>query len=184
MDAARQAQMRKILYERGLFSALSQCGRPHIIGSCRMDLMIGNDLDIDIENETMSTEQLYTLSDYILKTFHPTWYEAKEEQNAEGNTVWFHGFECFIDGALWNVDLWFLNKTEIARVEKYCDSILEQIKTNPTYRKRILSIKQNLRARNLYGYPAYTGMDVYEAVLHQEVTDTEDFLQRYLKPKN
>lgn len=104
MDAARQAQVRKILYEYGLLGALSQCGRPHIIGSCRMDLMVGNDLDIDIENESMTTERLYALTAYILNTFHPTGYEAKEEQNAEGSTVWFHGFECFIDGVLWNLE--------------------------------------------------------------------------------
>lgn len=181
MDAARQAQVHKILYECGLLSALSQCGRPHIIGSCRMDLMVGNDLDIDIENESMTTERLYALTAYILNTFHPTWYEAKDEQNAEGSTVWFHGFACFIDGALWNIDLWFLDRKEIERAKAYCDGISEQIRLHPIYRERILTIKEELCTRGLYGYPAYTGMDVYDAVLQKGILDADDFLRRFAK---
>lgn len=99
-----------ILYEFGLLDKLKEIGTPHIIGSYRMDMMAWNDLDIDIENDNMSLEKLYALSDFILRTFHPVWYEAKEEVNAEGKTVWFHGFETTITGELWNVDLWFFDK--------------------------------------------------------------------------
>ena len=43
-----------------------------------MDMMAWNDLDIDIENDNMSLEKLYELSVFIINTFHPLWYEAKE----------------------------------------------------------------------------------------------------------
>ncbi len=46
-----------------------------------MDMMAWNDLDIDIENDTMSLDKLYELSTFIINTFHPVWYEAKEEVN-------------------------------------------------------------------------------------------------------
>lgn len=44
-----------------------------------MDMMAWNDLDIDVENDKMSLDKLYSLTDYIIKTFHPVWYEAKQE---------------------------------------------------------------------------------------------------------
>ena len=59
----------------------------------------------------------------ILETFHPSWYEAKEERTPEGKTVWFHGFEAMVDGQLWNVDLWFFDRETIAEAERYCSRI-------------------------------------------------------------
>ena len=41
----------------------------------------------------MSLKKLYELTSFILSTFNPVWYEAKEVVNDEGKTVWFHGFE-------------------------------------------------------------------------------------------
>ena len=42
-----------ILCERGLMAQLEKYGRPHLIGSCRMDMMAWNDIDVDIENDGM-----------------------------------------------------------------------------------------------------------------------------------
>ena len=96
----RKLKAEKILYDMGLIDRLELIGEPHIIGSCRMNMMAWNDLDIDIENQSMSKEKLYELTAYIMKTFSPTWYEAREEMNDEGKTVWFHGFEAIIEGEL------------------------------------------------------------------------------------
>ena len=46
----RKEQAEAILYNSGLLTELEKYGRPHIIGSCRMDMMAWNDIDIDIEN--------------------------------------------------------------------------------------------------------------------------------------
>lgn len=59
--------------------------------------MVYNDLDIDIRNDSMTLEKLHALTLYILTTFRPTWYEAREEINDEGKTVWFHGFHALTD---------------------------------------------------------------------------------------
>ena len=69
----RKARAEKILYEMGLHARLAEIGKPHVIGSCRMDMMAWNALDIDIENPNMSREKLYDLTAYILKTFSPSW---------------------------------------------------------------------------------------------------------------
>lgn len=167
------------LYDCGLWEELKKYGKPHIIGSYRMDMMAWNDLDIDIENDNMSIEQLYQLTSFILDRFHPTWYEAKQEISEDGERVWFHGFETMITGEVWNFDLWFFSKRKIEAAEKYCDDIAQN--TTSFQKERIIQIKEQLIARNLYSFEKYTSMDVYQAVINQNVDSIEDFLQYYNK---
>lgn len=70
-----------------------------------MNIIAWNDLDIDIENDAMSLDKLYELSTFIINRFHPMWYEVKEELDASGKRVWFHGFETSVTGELWSIDL-------------------------------------------------------------------------------
>ncbi|MCH5351245.1 MAG: hypothetical protein J1F39_04695, partial [Clostridiales bacterium] len=77
----------RILYEFGLFDELKKIGAPHIVGSYIMDMMAANDIDIDVENDKMSLEKLYGLTEFVIKTFKPTWYEEKQEVDGNGNTV-------------------------------------------------------------------------------------------------
>lgn len=170
----RKPNADRILYEFGLLDKLKELGTPHIIDSYRMDMMAWNDLDIDIENDNMSLEKLYALSAFIIHTFHPVWYEAKEEVNADGKTVWFHGFETTITGELWNVDLWFFDKETIAAAERYCDTITA--KTNQSQKDMIVNIKQDLIARGLYSFEQYKSVDVYKAVIENGVTNVDEFL--------
>lgn len=83
----RLEQANRILYDLGLLNELNKYGTPHIIGSYKMNLMAWNDLDIDVENEFMSLDKLYQVTNYILNNFNPTWYEAKEEINEQGRKV-------------------------------------------------------------------------------------------------
>lgn len=170
----RKTNADRLLYEYGLMKRLEEIGKPHIIGSYRMDMMAWNDLDIDIENDTMSLDKMYDLSTFIINTFHPVWYEAKEEVNAEGKRVWFHGFETMITGELWNVDLWFFDKETISKAEKYCDNIA--INTSQTQKDIIISIKSELISRGLYSFEKYKSIDVYKAVLEANVKNVDEFL--------
>lgn len=166
-----------ILYTANLLDELKKYGSPHIIGSYRMGMMAWNDLDIDIENSAMSIDKLYQLTEWIINTFKPIWYEAKEEITDDGKTVWFHGFETNITGELWNVDLWFFDKDTIEAAEKYCDEIAE--KASDTQKKQIIEIKQELIARKLYSFDKFTSMDVYSAVIDNGVTCIDDFLKQH-----
>lgn len=170
----RKSEADKLLYEYGLFQQLENIGKPHIIGSYRMNMMAWNDLDIDIENDAMSLDKLYALSAFILHTFRPVWYEAKEEVNVEGKRVWFHGFETTITGELWNVDLWFFDKETIFNAENYCDGIVNH--TSQAQKDVIVSIKRELIARGLYSFEQYKSMDVYKAVLENHIKNVEEFL--------
>lgn len=170
----RKANADRLLYEYGLLERLETIGKPHIVGSYRMDMMAWNDLDVDIENEAMSLDRLYDLSAFIVNTFRPVWYEAKEEVNDEGKKVWFHGFETTVTGELWNVDLWFFDKETIANAEKYCDSILDR--TTQAQKDRIVSIKKELIARGLYSFEQYRSIDVYKAVVESNASNGDEFI--------
>lgn len=173
----RLEQANYILYDLELLNELNKYGKPHIIGSYRMDLMAWNDLDIDVENDSMSLQKLYQLTKFILDNFKPTWYEAKEEINDQGYKVWFHGFEFYLNNELWNVDIWFLDKNTIENAEKYCDDISEKIKDNVQLKTAIIEIKQELIKRNLYSFDKYTSMDVYAAVLNKGILKVDDFIR-------
>ena len=170
----RKTAADRLLYELGLFDKLAEIGKPYIIGSYRMDMMVWNDLDIDIENEAMSLEKIYELSTFIINTFHPVWFEAKEEVNADGKKVWFHGFETMITGELWNVDLWFFDKETIAEAENYCDNIADN--TSQAQKDTIVSIKSELIERGLYSFEQYKSVDVYKAVMESNVRNVDEFL--------
>lgn len=174
----RKTKANRILYELGLLKRLEEIGEPHIIGSYRMDMMAWNDLDIDIENDTMSLDKMYELSAFIINTFHPVWYEAKEEVNADGKRVWFHGFETMIAGERWNVDLWFFDKETISNAENYCDNISNNI--SQTQKDIIVSIKSELISRGLYSFEQYKSIDVYKAVLENNVKNVDEFLLLFI----
>jgi len=180
----RFARAQGILVNTGLLDRLKAIGVPHVVGSCRMKMMAWNDLDIDIENDGMSIDRLHDLTAWILRTFRPAWYEAKEEVNNEGKTVWFHGFEAVVEGEKWNFDLWFFDRETIRKAEDYCDRIAAKAEHMPGAREAILEIKQELIARGRYGFCDYASMDVYRAVLEQGVRTTEELLERYVKQEN
>ena len=104
------------------------------------------------------------------------WYEAKEEINEEGKLVWFHGFETMITGELWNIDLWFLDKETIENAEKYCDDITQR--ASEIQKDRIVKIKEALISRELYSFEKYKSLDVYKAVLENDVVDVEEFMMK------
>lgn len=173
----RKEKAEHILGGSGLLKHLEAYGTPCVIGSCRMDMMAWNDIDIDVENNGMSLEKLYQLTAYILETFHPLWYEAKEEVNDEGKVVWFQGFEAMIDGERWNFDLWFFDRETIEKAKALCDGMAAR--ATAAQKERIVRLKQELIARELYAVDQFHSMDVYRAVLEDGIGDISGFLEKY-----
>lgn len=173
----KQEKAYNILERYQLINKLEKIGKTFVIGSLKMGLMVSNDIDIDVDNASMSIEQLYEFTRYVLKEFYPTWYEAKEEINDAGERVWFHGFEAIIDGELWNFDIWFLNRETVKKAERYCEQIIEQVSANKEAKERIILLKKQLIERDLYSFDKFTSMDVYKAVLENDVSDIESFLE-------
>ena len=170
-----------ILQASGLLEHLKAYGTPHIIGSLRMDMMAWNDIDIDIENDGMDLEKLYRLTRFVMDAFHPVWYEAREEADGEGKTVWFQGFEAMIDGEKCNFDRWFFDRDTIEKDETLCDGIAAR--ATPAQRESITEMKRGLLARGLYSFEKFCSMDVYRAVLEENIQTIEGFLERHAPGK-
>lgn len=168
----------KLLYDFCLISELNKYGTPYIVGSYYMDLMAWNDLDIYVSNESMSTEKLYELTSFILCTFKPVWYEAKEEINND-KKVWFHGFETEITGDLWNVDIWFFDDETISNALDFSQNIKQKLLYNPTAKNIVIKIKQSLVSNEQYGFDKYSSMDVYKAVFENDISSYEEFIKNY-----
>ena len=116
-----------------------------------------------------------------MDTFHPVWYEAREEADGGGKTVWFQGFEAMIDGEKWNFDLWFFDRETIEKAETFCDGIAAR--ATPAQRESITEMKRGLLARGLYSFEKFCSMDVYRAVLEENIQTIERFLERYAPDK-
>ena len=166
-----------LLHDCGLLEELTKYGKAHPIGSYRMDMMAWNDLDLDVENDSMSLEKLHCLTSFILEKFQPVWYEAKEEVAPDGKIVWFHGFETMITGQLWNVDIWFFDKKKIEDTAEYCDSIAQR--ATAEQKQQIVAIKEELIRCGLYSFEAYHSIDVYRAVTELGIKTPEQFLNQY-----
>ena len=168
----------KLLYDFGLLNELKNYGTPYIVGSYAMDLMAWNDLDIYVSNESMSIEKLYEFTSFILRTFHPVWYEAKKEVS-DGKTAWFHGYETEILGELCNVDIWFFDKETITKALDFSKIIKQKLLANPELKEVVINIKQLLIENEQYGFDKFSSMDVYKAVFENNVRSYKDFIEKY-----
>lgn len=168
----------KLLYDFGLLNELKNYGTPYIVGSYAMDLMAWNDLDIYVSNSAMSKEKLYELTSFILRTFHPVWYEAKKEVSDE-KTAWFHGFETEILGELCNVDIWFFDCFTITKALEFSDNIKQKLLVNPELKEVVINIKQLLIENEQYGFDKFSSMDVYTAVFEDNVRSYKGFTEKY-----
>jgi hypothetical protein len=179
-NAERKAVADRFLYEMGLLDELRKYGEPHIVGSYTMDVMAWDDLDIDVENDSMSMARLYELTAFVTARFSPVWYEAKQETDDRGRAVWFHGFETTVLGERWNIDLWFFDAATIAEAEQYCRAIADRIDGSRHLKGAIMQIKEDLIREGVYGSEGHTSRDVYRAVLDVGVCNTEEFLLEYV----
>jgi hypothetical protein len=174
-----QEQANRLLHEFGLLSKLNEYGKTHIIGSCKMNLMAWNDLDIDVENNTITISSIHELLKYIIDVFKPIWFEGKQEI-MDGKKCFFIGFETEVLGELWNVDIWFLDKTEIEKCEKYCNEIIRRTKDDEILQNIIIEMKRELRSRGMYS-SVYGSVDVYDAVLNRKIYSVDEMIKHYKK---
>lgn len=170
-----------ILENSGIVTELSRFGKVHVVGSARTGLMSSNDIDIYVDNSAMSIDHLYEFTSYILRTFRPTWYEAKEEMNREGKLVYFHGFEAVIASEKWNFDIWFFDRDTINEAEALCERIEREINEYPAKKNAVMEIKNALITKGLYSFDKYTGMDVYKAVFDMNIMSFDAFFDKFCK---
>lgn len=192
-QADLQKEAHKILGQLQLIEKLSKYGKPEIIGSLFLGLMVWRDIDIEVENDNLTKEELGELVKNIildteyridftviyncqfLKPHLPKgtylgikFYDhlPKEEQSSKSDKIW-------------KIDIWFLPKENLQGSLK-----TNEIKNNLTddSKKIILEIKEELWQNPKYK-KIITSIDIYEAVLDKGVKNLEEF-KNYLKESN
>lgn len=174
---ALQTQANTILQDLDLIKLLAKYGNIEIVGSYALELMSWEDIDLlvigkpsyknylDVVNYLFARENVYSMN---LQDFRKSIYPDRPK-----------GIYCGISylmkpDTFWKIDIWFLlDSTSIDVVNEV------KKKLNNDNRSIILNIKNEMRDKTEHGREV-SGMDVYKAVLDEEITDLEGF-REYLK---
>lgn len=167
----------RVLYGFALFDYLHTIGKSHIIGSYKMNIMAIPDLDIAVENEDMSLEKLYATMNHIFKTIRPTSIKADEIVNKNGKKEWTISFTKDIKNEKLNVDICFISKQKIDRIEVFCEQMSKLLSEEA--RLATIEIKQQLVLAQRYNGNPYTSSEVYDAVVNRGIRSYQQFLEKY-----
>ena len=169
------------LLSSGLKDTLSAYGKVFVTGSCRMDMMCWNDLDLYMEDCEMLRENWFALVHDVCKILKP--YRFDGFCNAG---KFFFGCETDIIGERWNVDIWVKDRQSIENAMCYCAGIVSAAEKEPEIKTAILAIKKRLIELKMYGLDKdrerhYHSDEIYRAVLEEGVRTSDEFLRKYPK---
>ena len=175
----RREQAEKLLRETGLLEKLSAYGRVFVTGSCRMDMMCWNDLDLYIEDSENLRKNWFSLTGDVLEVLRPYRFDGF----CKGDKLFF-GCETDVTGEKWNVDIWVRSAEQIKAAEEYCDDIVRRTAQQPGLREAIIAIKGALIEKKMYGLEKmaahhYHSDEIYRAVLDEGVRTVEELLEKH-----
>ncbi len=165
-----------------LLPILERYGEVVVGGSYLYELMCYPDIDIDVVTESVDGDMYARLCAEFLKRKEVsklTTTNRVEFENARAGSqkgYWISP-KIHFGELVWSIDIW-LQKPEwhTGNTVKYKD-MLQNI--TDEQRIAILSIKEDLRASDDYGIgKKYQSVDVYDAVLKDDVLSVEDFRNR------
>jgi hypothetical protein len=172
-----------LLFEKGLMDVLSNFGTPHVSGSYALDLMTWRDLDIYLQAEDLSTIDFFELGSRVCKVLNPVKMSFRNELIAKtpglpAGLYWgiYLGNER---AGAWKIDVWAVEAPEYTRLHEFCNNIKQAL--TPETRTLVLGIKSVCWQDPDYRR-SYTSIDIYEAVLYNNITDLASF-KKYLEMK-
>ena len=168
----------EILYTRGVIDILKLYGLPHISGSYELDLMTWRDLDIYLEVDNISETDFFILGGKIASALNPLKMSFRNEligktKGLPNGLYWGIYLGDERNGA-WKIDIWAINKTECKRLLHYCEEIKNKL--NHSNSLEILNIKSQCWQDPEYR-KSYISMDIYEAVLENNINTIEGFIE-------
>lgn len=186
---ALQKEAHKILEQLKLIEKLSKYGKPEIIGSLALGLMVWRDIDIEVEINDSKKENLgelvgiITLNTECRIDFTIIYNAQLIKPNLPKGTYLGIKFYDHLpikeqsskSDKIWKIDIWFL-KTENKKGSLKTWEIKNKLTDDN--RKIILEIKNSLWQNPKYK-KIITSMDIYIAVLDKGVKNLEDF-KKYL----
>lgn len=166
----------ELLYTEGLFNLLQDTGNVYVMGSVVLDLMTWPDIDIDVQlADAQDVRTFFQLGCRIATVF--------SVPKMSFSNIAFRPEVPFPDGLYWNIrldgpsyiwkiDLWGYEQAVYQKSVDEFEALRERLQTAD--RLTILRIKQALCRQDGYG-KTVTSMDIYQSVLHENVTSVEEF---------
>ncbi len=175
-----QSEAHEVLADLGLLSFLAKYGRPEIVGSTALGLMTRRDIDIDVVvSGEIQDEDAWEAGRYLLAHYEIALLLMADDR---GNASRKRPPSMYVGakyrnrcGDVWKIDIRFVQECDAmapAHVERIGAGLTAETK------RAILSIKDAVAQDPRYGQE-FSGVDVYEAVLHNGVTDPAGF-RKYL----
>ena len=176
MDTDLYKAGEKILYKEGLFKLFQDFGETEIIGAYDLGLLVNPDIDISILVPNYDIDRYFDLCKEIAKQFKPLKIKYIDQKLANWdppyNTGLYLGIELIRDKTLWKIDVSFFTPDLFKGRIKYHNDF-KNILTDGN-KEIIIKIKQSI-----YKSPNYKSIDVYNAVIKDNVKNLEEFLVWY-----
>lgn len=159
-----------------LTDILSDAGRPVVVGSAELGLMVWPDLDIEVVSPEPPAigpilrvlERLITDAGMTKVSFGDT----RNDANPQVPKGFYLGPDVEIDGMMWQVDIWFMDEANHQHRRQLVESIQSRLDDQAI--QAILAIKQVAAASDLY-HRGVSSVDIYQAVLDHDVVDIDGF---------
>ena len=159
---------------------LRHLGSAHIVGSYVTDLMVYNDLDFYMNRDSLSEKAYYALAADLMQLLKPIRYDGFIDMEKK---IAFIGMETAISGERWNIDIWWKTAEAIQAAETEAQQIISRTAAQPELKEAILTIKQGLCDRRLYGLDKrkkhYHSQEIYDSVFLEGIRSVEEFLQKH-----
>lgn len=172
-----QKEAYNILEDLNLIDFLGKFGKPTLVGSVALGLMSWPDIDIVVVSQLKIGDYLETVS-YLFQK-HDVYSMSLQDFRKSIFPDRPQGLYCGVSylvkpRTFWKIDIWFL--PDVKALE-----FIENVRSKLTDENRniILKIKNDMREKTKHGKEV-SGMDVYKAVLENNVKNLSEF-RKYLK---
>jgi hypothetical protein len=177
-QAALHAEGEEVLAQLNLMQVLSKIGRPEIVGSFALGLMVWRDIDVEVYCDEVSAARVFDAIRPIIDvpgvyrlTFHDFSGPRADPSVPDG---YYWGVRYHRPGEEeWKLDIWLISAGTMHRMGRELVRTLPAQLTSET-RMAILQLKTTW-----YALPTYRrevlSVDVYDAVLNHGVRTPDEF---------
>lgn len=177
-----QHKAKEIFKDLNLINVLRKFGEVNIVGSYALGLMSWEDIDI-VVNGQQNVDDFLVIVTHLFKQTNVYSLNIQDfrksifPQRPQGM---YCGISYLVKPDIfWKIDIWFLAAEDKSALDLGHNV---QSKLDDNKREIILTIKNEMREQG-WG-KLISGMDVYKAVLDNNVTNTEQFREYHLKKKS
>lgn len=174
-----QNKANEILKDLNLIQFLSNKGKVNFVGSFALGLMSWEDIDIVVNGDQNIDSYLETVN-YLFK--QPNVYslniqDFRKSIFPDRPQGMYCGVSYLVKlNTFWKIDIWFVGKDDNSAIDLVNKL---KVKLNDSNKGIILRIKNEMREQG-WG-KTVSGMDVYNAVLENNIKDTEQFKKLLLE---